>query len=85
MTLLTLMAQAAAERATRACQGSLMLQSCSDIAFQSAPATRQIDFEAWPVRGDDAFVTIAAFAMTRDANGVQRIAAHGRFTFTTIA
>ncbi|QSB45807.1 hypothetical protein EB810_05550 [Altererythrobacter sp. FM1] len=80
--LLAEMARAAALHADKSFGRPLRFSACDDVQLLTAIDLDDLRLETWAVRANDTDVTIGVYAMSGHAEG-ERMAAQGRFTFST--
>jgi hypothetical protein len=80
--LLAEMASADARHARNSFGRPLHFRACDNVQLLAAADLGGLRLESWAVRATDSSVTIAVYAVAMLAQG-ERIAAQGRFTFST--
>ena len=76
------MASAAALHANKSFDRSLRFSACDDVQLLAAADFDDLRLETWAVLANDTDVTIAVYVVAVLAED-ERMAAHGRFTFST--
>jgi acyl-CoA hydrolase len=82
LTMLARMADAAAARAAVHIARPVHLAACDRLDIRDI-GEGVATLEIWPVRQDERAITLSVFATVHPAGGGVRLAASGRFTFTS--
>lgn len=85
LDLLARMTESASERAAAQLLGTIRLAKCDSLALDEGYLPGDVDIESWSVFADHQAVVVSVFATAPHDDGAgTRIAATGRFTFTTL-